>query len=94
MAAPDEHRAHWPTTRRLLLRLGEARAGAPQCQTIEARPQQARRGAAVGRSHLGESSSACSVRPADARSVEVMEGGGEGRRRLLAGSGAAAPAVD
>jgi hypothetical protein len=42
----------------------------------------------------GESSSACSVRPADARSVEVMRGGGEVRRRLLEGSGAAAPAVD
>jgi hypothetical protein len=42
----------------------------------------------------GESSSACSVRPADARSVEVMKGGGEGRRWLLAGSGAAARAVD
>jgi hypothetical protein len=42
----------------------------------------------------GECSSACSVRPADARSVEVMKGGGEGRRWLLAGSGAAARAVD
>src|SRR5205085_12632122 len=42
----------------------------------------------------GESCSACSVRPADARSVEVMKGGGVGRRWLLAGSGAAAPAVD
>jgi hypothetical protein len=45
-------------------------------------------------SQAGESSSACSVRPADARSVEVMKGGGEGRRWLLAGSGAAARAVD
>jgi hypothetical protein len=42
----------------------------------------------------GESGSAWSVRPADARSVEVMKGGGEGRRWLLAGSAAAARAVD
>jgi hypothetical protein len=42
----------------------------------------------------GESSSACSVRPADARSVEVMKGGGEGRRWLLAGSGRQRGRVD
>ena len=42
----------------------------------------------------GESGSAWSVRPADARSAEVMKGGGEGRRWLLAASAAAARAVD
>jgi hypothetical protein len=45
--ASDEHRAHWPTRRRLLLRLGEARTRAPRCETIEARPE-GERGASPG----------------------------------------------
>jgi len=51
----DEHRAHWPTRRRLLLRLGEARARAPRCETIEARPERAPRRASPRRSHRRES---------------------------------------